>query len=151
MHRKCWDTCPMKTSTYCPHVSDRFFFVVFFFGDIQLLEGNVNANILKQRTNPVFERCMTVFQHNNNPQNTNIITNTFLKKRTKNKFYSYKVNGDGLAKHVSRPKLYCACRGDGGLQHPPSLWWCRGGVEQDFIATYQSLVNFEALLENNGC
>ncbi len=64
--------------------------------ELQFIEGTMNANmycdILKQRL------CSrAVFQHDNDP---------FLAKAAEGK-------GDGLAKHVSRPKLYWA-----SVEHP---------------------------------
>ncbi len=67
--------------------------------------------------------CRAIFQHNNDH---------CLAKEFEGK-------GDGLAKHVSRPKPYWASVGhpktEGGgaqgLWHPPTPWCRHGGVEED--------------------
>ncbi len=70
-------------------------------GELQFIEGTMNANIycaiLKQSMIPSLRRlgCRAVFQHDNNH---------CLAKEAEGK-------GDGLAKHVSRPKPYWASVG----------------------------------------
>ncbi len=70
--------------------------MVWSTGELQFIEGTMNANmycdILKQSMIPSLRRlgCRAVFQHDNNH---------CLAKEAE-------VKGDGLAKHVSRPKPY---------------------------------------------
>ncbi len=98
-------------------------------GSYSSLKGTMNANmhcdILKQSMIPSLRRLgrKAVFQHDNDH---------WLAKEAKSK-------GDGLAKHVSRPKPYWAsvghpqAEGGGaqGLLHPPAPWCRHGGVEED--------------------
>ncbi len=80
-------------------------------GELQFIEGTMNANMycdkLKQSTIPSLQRLgrRAVFQHDNNHCHA---------KEAEGK-------GDGLAKHVSRPKPYWASVG-----HPQM----EGGVAQ---------------------
>ncbi len=112
-------------------------------GELQFVEGTMNANmycdILKQSMIPSLRRlgCRAVFQHDNDH---------CLAKEAEGK-------GDGLAKHVSRPKPYWASSNErwrsarsltstssvmsswrsGGLQgQPVKLWWtpCLRGLSQ---------------------
>ncbi len=80
-------------------------------GKLQFIEGTMNANmycdILKQSMIPSLQRlgCRAVFPHDNDH---------YLAKEAEGK-------GDGLAKHVSRPKPYWASVGHpqtegGGVQ-----------------------------------
>ncbi len=68
-------------------------------GELQFIEGTMNANmycdILKQRLGR-----RAVFQHENDPKHTSKMTTALLKKQKE------EGKGDGLAKHVSRPKPY---------------------------------------------
>ncbi len=98
-------------------------------GEIQFIEGTMNANmycdILKQSRIPSLQRLghRAVFQHDNDH---------CLAKEAEGK-------GDGLAKHVSRPKPYWASvghpqtegGGGQGLLHPPAPWCRYGGVEEE--------------------
>ncbi len=98
-------------------------------GELHYIEGTMNANmycnILKQSMIPSLRRLgrRVVFQHNKDH---------CLAKEAESE-------GDGLAKHVSRLKPYWASVGhpqtEGGgvqgLQHPPALWCCHGGVKKD--------------------
>ncbi len=98
-------------------------------GELQFIEGTTNANmycdILKQSMIPSLQSLgrRVVFQHDNDH---------CLAKEAEGK-------GDGLAKHVSRPKPYWASvwhpqiEGGGvqGLEHPPGPWCRQGGVEED--------------------
>ena len=69
-------------------------------GELQFIEGTMNANmycdIIKQSMIPSLRRLglRAVFKHDNNLQKDH-----FLAKEAEGK-------GDGLAKHVSRPKPY---------------------------------------------
>ncbi len=112
-------------------------------GELQFVEGTMNANmycdILKQSMIPSLRRlgCRAIFQHDNDH---------CLAKEAEGK-------GDGLAKHVSRPKPYGASSNErwrsarsltstsyvmsswrsGGLQgQPVKLWWtpCLRGLSQ---------------------
>ncbi len=98
-------------------------------GELQFIEGTMNANmyydILKQRMIPPLWGLSrrAAFQHDNDH---------CLAKEAKGK-------GDGLAKHVSRPKPYWASVGhpqtEGGgaqgLLHPPAPWCRHEVVEED--------------------
>ncbi len=73
-------------------------------GELQFIEGTMNANmysdILKQSMIPSLRRLgrRAVFQHDNDPKHTSQDDHC-LAKEAEDK-------GDGLAKHVSRPKPY---------------------------------------------
>ncbi len=110
--------------------------------ELQFIEGTLNSNmycdILKQSMIPSLRRLCRreVFQHDNDH---------FLAKEAEGK-------GDGLAKHVSRPKPYCASvghpqtKGGGaqGLLHPPAPWCRHGGVEEDSSGNLWSSGEFHA-------
>ncbi len=105
-------------------------------GELQLIEGTMNANmycdILKQSMIPSLRRLgrRAVLQYDNDH---------CLAKETEGK-------GDGLAKHVSRPKPYWEyvghpqMEGGGaqGLWHPPAPWCRHGGVEEDSSSNLRS-------------
>ena len=73
-------------------------------GELQFIEGTMNANIycdiLKQSMIPSLQRLdrRVVFQHDNHTQ-THLQDHHCLAKEAEGE-------GDGLAKHVSRPKPY---------------------------------------------
>ncbi len=77
-------------------------------GELQFIEGTMNANmycdILKQSMIPSLRRLgrRAVFQHDNDPKH--LQDDHCLAKEAEGK-------GDGLAKHVSRPKPYWASVG----------------------------------------
>lgn len=51
-------------------------------GVLQLIDGTMNANVVRQRRIPSLWKlgCGTVFQHDNNPKNTSKMTSALLKK-----------------------------------------------------------------------